>query len=348
MIPLTTALVAVALLQIEQPDAGSTSPPPAPQPVRPAVPGEPVTDGTLDAGTLVIELRDAGDQPLTRAKVFVESSGEGEPDRRLEAETDGEGRIRVADLPTGDGETIVVGHAGASGVLVSTRPFALPSDGGARVLLVAPGRTSDPAAVTIRHLHVVLEREGDQLRVSETFGLATAAGEVFSNDAGLALPVAEGASGLRFKDAETAAKKARIDGNEIVFTAPVPPGGTEITVVFDVPIEDGAAAIGQDIPLGVGSAQVISTWTQGGVELAVDGFSEAEPVELRSGLTALVATAQGLPGGRLQLELEGIVDGPVAVRRTLTLLACVSILGFGLVVWLVGRARRSRKDGGES
>jgi hypothetical protein len=348
MTALHALLIGLAILQLEGADAGAADagPPPAPPPVRPTVPGEPVIDPTLPAGTLIVELRDARGAPMAAAALIVESSAQGGSGRRLKTETDDTGKIRVEDLPTGEEETIAVGHEGSSGVLTSTRPFALPADAGARVLLRAPGRTDDPSAVELKHLHVVLDRKGPVLRVTETLGLGVAAGVIFARDEGFSLPAPTGVEGLRFKDPESAANKARIGDGEIVVTAPIPPGGLELSVVFDVPIEGGRADLEHGFTLAVGSTQVISTWTQGGTKLTVEGFDAAEPVELRSGLTALVAAAGELPAGRLKLALEGIADGPAALRRVLTLFSSVLILGFGLVLWIIGRARREPR--GES
>ncbi|MBW2277098.1 MAG: hypothetical protein JRF63_06370 [Deltaproteobacteria bacterium] len=342
---MTALLFAVVLLQIEQPDAGATRPPPEQPPARPTAPGEPTVDNTLPTGTLIVELRDSQRRPMAKAKVFIESAGQANRGRRLEAETDDVGQLHVEDLPVGDTAAIVIGYEGSSGVLTSTSPFGLPTEGGTRVLLVAPDRTGDRSSVSLEQLHVVLEREGQQLRVTETLGLAAAAGAIFSDEKGLALPLPSGASGFRFADAEKTAKMARLDGDEVVITAPISPGGIELTIVFDVPIDGGRAELDQEIPLPVGAVQVISTWTQGDAKLTVAGFSEAEPAELRSGLTALVAATKSLPGGRLKLTLAGIADGPDAVRRTLTLVASIVVLGFGLVLWILGRVRRKSKGG---
>lgn len=367
MTPFQTLLIGALLLQVQEPagptaDAGAPQPAPAPstgpdagtappaaeaEPVGPTIPGQPKLDPSLPAGTLIVELRDAEGKPLPKASIFVESSNDGGRGRRLRTETDETGVVRVQDLPTAETESIVVGHEAAGGVLTASAPFGLPPHGGARLLLVVPERTGDVEVVAIEHLHVVLEREGSLLRVTETFSLATAQGAIFANTEGLSLPLPRGAAGLRFADAEKMASKARLTDEGVVFTATIPPSGDELTIVFDLPIESGSAELEQEIPLETRAAQVISTWTQGGARLTVAGFPDTETAELRSGLTAQVAATQGLPGGRLRLKLEGITDGPEALRRTMTLVACIAILALGLGLWIRRRVRRPDSVGND-
>jgi hypothetical protein len=357
MTPFSVLLLGAVILQAApalpsaepsvEPDAGAAPATSAAAPVRPAIPGEPTPDPSLSAGTIVVELHNAEGKPVPRAAIFVESSGPGARGRRLSTETDEAGVVRVRDLPTGESDSIVVGHESAGGVLTSTAPFGMSSQAGARVLLVLPDRTGDLEAVSIGHLHAVLEREGRQLRVTETISLSASPGTIFSNPEGVTIPSPRGASGLRFADAEKMANRARLTDDGVVFTAPIPPGGVELTIAYDVPIEDGRAEVEHEIPLQTEAVQVISTWTQGGAELTVEGFPETETAELRSGLTAQVAAAEGLPGGRLRLKLEGIADGPEALRRTLTLVASTLILALGLGLWIWRRVRRPASSGNE-
>jgi len=363
MTSLTAALVGIMLAQIGEPgaqpgDAGSAGSDPtasaeadagAPTAAEPAAgpgaPGEPVPDRSLSPGTLAVVLKDAAGNPLSGATIFVETAGEPGAGRRLTAKTDSRGEIRVADVPLGDSEAIVVGHETATGVLTSTAPFAMPPDTGVRVMLAVPGRTDDPGAVTLEHLHVVLEREGSRIRVTETLSLATAGGAIFANRSGIAVPRPRGGVGLRFADAEEAASQAVIDDEGVLVTAPIPPSGLEVSVVFDIPIESGSTAFEQEIPLPTTAAQVLSTWTEDGARLTVDGFSPAERAELMNGLTALVTAADGLEDGRLKVRLEGIADGPAAVRRAVALVASAIALALGLALWIRRRLRRQENGG---
>lgn len=311
-------------------DAGATEP----------APGEVTADPGLPAGVLIVELVDAQGQLLPGASLFVESMDRTGDRRRLEAETDGRGRIRVEDLPAGGANRIVVGHVARGGLQISTRAFQLPMNSGARVSLVVPRRTDDKAAVAIDHLHVVIERTGAQMRVTETMQLSAAAGAMFASDDGLLLPLPDGAAGLRFSDAEEAVGKARVSDEGLLITAAIPPSGLELTFVFDISIDGDSARFDQSIPIPTGATQVISTWTHEGARLRVDGLSRAEPAELSSGLTALVATGDGLSSGRLQVQIDGIVDGPAGARRMVALAASALALALGLAIWIRRRIRR--------
>ena len=94
MTPPTLLLLGLALLQIDGIDAGAAPPQPE-EPPPPAAPGEPVPDGSLPAGTLIVDLRDAEGKPVPRAEIVVESSDAEGGGRQLKTETDGNGRIRV-------------------------------------------------------------------------------------------------------------------------------------------------------------------------------------------------------------------------------------------------------------
>lgn len=328
------------------PGSGDLKPLPQNPTVAPdLVPGTPLPDPTLPQGSLVVELLDAAGKPLAHANMFVESLNATGSRRRLNAKTDSDGQIRVEGLPADGSQSIVVGYPTSGNPLISTHPFMLGAGHGMRLRLVLPEHTTDAQKVGIEHLHVVIERRDAQLRVTETWRLKTREGALFTNPAGLVLPTPLGATGLRFGDSERTRGTAELVDEGVRVTAAIPPTGLELNIVFDLPIANGRATLEQELPLRISTTQIISTWTLRSATMTAMGFDESTPMQLRSGITALVATKTDLDPGKLLVRLEGFTDGPSATRRLATLIACVLLLAVGLGWWIRSHARRAKSAG---
>jgi hypothetical protein len=350
MIPVAILAAATIWLAEESgspaPDAGHPAPD-AGSPMEAAPepgPGEPRPDPSLAAGVLTVELVDAQGAPLPRATLSIESMDAAGERKRLEAETDARGHVRVADLPHGGSHRLLVGHLSGGDLLTSSRPFQLGPDRGARLRLVVPERTPRADVVAIDRLHAVLDREGSRIRVTETINLASRDGTLFSNPRGLLLRLPEGASGPRLAEESQAGEQVRVTESGFLVTAPISPAGVELTLVFQVPIEDGRARFEQAFPLPVSTARVISTWTAGETSLHAEGCSPAAPAQLQNGLTALVASGRDLDGKRLTVTLAGVADGPAGTRRILAFVLSALLLALGLALW-IGRRVRSVAGG---
>jgi hypothetical protein len=216
----------------------------------------------------------------------------------------------------------------------------------ARAADVAPAplsSTADVAALSIRHLHVVLERKGDRIEVSELMTLTSRAGTRFSSPKGLRVALPEGAVAPRTDDADGAQLSAAVDATGFTITAPIGPGGDDLSLSFEVPIEGGEARFEQRLPVAAASLQVVSTWTRGRARLRVAGAGEAVRDELNNGLVALIAMGRQ-PGTRaLVVSLSGIEDGAEAWARRAALAACIALFAAG--VWAFARRRRGGAGG---
>jgi hypothetical protein len=294
----------------------------------------PIADDTLPAGTIVAELVDGQGEPVAGGGLFIEAHDASASGRRLDVKTDKAGRVRVADLPVEGSNQVIVGYQGDDGLRTATAPFQLGPDKGVRVRLVVPQPTVDPSGVTVAHMHVVLERKGAQVKVVETLQLVSGANTVFRNTEGLTLPLPSGAKGPRLADPEKMGQLVKVTADGFRIVAAIPPQGIEVTLVFDVPLEDGRAGFEQTLPVDVTVAQVIATWTADNATLAVDGFPPAELAELQSGLTALTAIKRDWKQGRLRVAMTGLTDGPDWTRRMVALILSVAALALGIALWI--------------
>jgi hypothetical protein len=202
--------------------------------------------------------------------------------------------------------------------------------------------TSELAALSLRHVHVVLGRKGDRIEVSELMTFASREGTRFSVPKGLRLSLPAGAVAPRTTDADGAQLTAEIDAAGFVVLDPIGPGGNDLSVSFEVPIEDGVAAFEQRLPVDVSSFQVVSTWTRDPARLRVAGAKEAVRDELQNGLVALIAVGREPENRTLSVTLSGIEEGAEQWVRRAAFAICAALLAAGLLAF----ARRKRRERG--
>ena len=225
----------------------------------------------------------------------------------------------------------------------SARADAGAADGGADEEPEPLTATAEIGALSIRHLHVVLERKGDRMEVSELLTFASRPGTRFSAPKGLRVLLPTDAVAPRTDDADGAQLAAAVDAEGLVITEPIGPGGDDLSLTFEVPIEGGVAAFEQRLPVAAASFQVVSTWTRGRAHLRVAGAGDGVLDELANGLVALIAMGRK-PGTRaLIVTLSGIEDGAEAWVRRAALAVCVALFAAG--AWAFARRRRKGTEG---
>ena len=199
--------------------------------------------------------------------------------------------------------------------------------------------TSDRAALSLRHVHVVLERKGDRIEVSELMTFASREGTRFSSPEGLRVALPPGAVAPRTTDAEGAQLTAEVDAAGFVVVDPIGPGGDDLSVTFEVPIAGGVAAFEQRLPAETPSFQVVSTWTRAPARLRVVGAGDAVRDELQNGLVALVAIGRERRTRALSVTLSGVEDGADAWPRRAALAACAALFAAGIIAFVRTRRR---------
>lgn len=189
-------------------------------------------------------------------------------------------------------------------------------------------QTSDPAAVRVGQLHVILEFAEDQVQVSELYQFSHDAPSVFVGETGdpaqgtVRLTVPEGASNPSFSrtfgsmDSFFPADNVLSTGNEWADTVPLRPGqGTlSLLVRYTLPYE-GGAEIAHPVHYDVDHVNLVLT--AGGVTVADAGESQwtSQGQQAMGGGSFLSYTREAVPaGGTVSFTLEGEPRAPAGAN----------------------------------
>ncbi len=321
-------------------------------PVPTAADGGPGPDaGVADAGaprtagaSITVVLRSRAGEPVRGASVFVEALAPDGERRQMEMKTDAKGEARVLGVPAGGFEHVVAGFRGGGGLLATSSPVELTDGADTRVELTVPEATEARGDLSIGMLHVVLERKGGRVEVTEVISLQSAPGTSYGG-APIHFPLPEGAAAPLVPTREGDPPAAAVEDGAFVVRGPIPAEGLDVELRFELPIDDARIAWEQRLGLPVRTLRVVSTWTADGAALQVSGLQPADVVQLASGLAALVAMGPGPEDGRLEVSLDGLRTGPAAAWRVAALVFCLLLLALGAGSRL--RRRKTRGAGGQ-
>jgi hypothetical protein len=196
-----------------------------------------------------------------------------------------------------------------------------------------PEPVPEPAGLGAEHLHLVIERRGDRVSVDQMWRLV---GGDDSDARALRLPLPAGAMAPQPSGPKGAPPTVVLEGSTFRLTRPIPPDGLDVALRFELPIEEGHAALRQRLPVPVARAEIVSTWTASGATLAVEGVGPGRPSKLANGMIALVVQGQGL-AGQLVVRLTGLEHPEQSALPRATLVACVLLLLVGFGIWLKRR-----------
>ncbi|MFO8072766.1 MAG: hypothetical protein R6V85_12915 [Polyangia bacterium] len=324
---------------------GDSSPEPRTAPDAGAAAGE-VSPAEPPPGSVTVELRDSEGKSLPGRKVFVEARASAGDVRRLEMETNERGWARASGIPVGGSEQLVAGISGPDGeTLASTEPFRMREGPGIRILLEEPRRSEDLSEIVVGDLHVVLERSGDLIEVTEVLSLRSPQGVAVEGE--IRLPLPAGGVHPRVSKREGSSSTARVAGEGFVIDGPFSAAGRDATLVFEVPIDEGACRIEQDFGRPVQAVRVISAWTASGADLVVDGLDPAKRTEVGGGLLALVSMGREIRDGAIEIQLSGLELDPIGSWRSATLASTLFLLALGVLLRWRGRARRRGSKSGD-
>ncbi len=297
-------------------------------------------------GSVTLELRDSEGRPLPGRKVFVEARDSAGDVRRLEMETNESGWARALGIPVSGSEQLVAGISGPDGeTLASSGSFRMREGPGIRIVLEEPRRSDDLSEVVVGDLHVVLERLGDRIEVTEVLSLRSPRGVAVEGE--ILLPLPAGAVHPRVSKREGSSSAARVAEEGFVIDGPFSAAGRDATLVFEVPVEQGACRIEQDFGRPVEAARVISAWTAGGADLVADGLDPARRTEVGGGLEALVSTGRQIRDGVVDIRLSGLELDPIGKWRSATLVLALLLLALGVLLRWRDRTRRRGSKNGE-
>ncbi|HUT77234.1 MAG TPA: hypothetical protein VM285_06085, partial [Polyangia bacterium] len=229
------------------------------------------------------------------------------------------------------------------GLLVTSSPIELSAGRDARVELVLPEATESRGDLSIGMLHVVLERQGGRVEVTEVISLQSAPGTSYRG-APLRFPLPDRATAPLVTAREGAIPAGAVDGAGFVVHGPIPAEGLDLELRFELPVDGERIGFEQRLGLPVRTARVVSTLTAGAAALRVGGIQPAEIAELSSGLAALVTMGPGPEDGRLTVTLSGLRTGPEGALRLGALIASILLVLLG-AFWRLRRSPISRGTG---
>lgn len=211
---------------------------------------------------------------------------------------------------------------------VITQPFLPPA--------ASLKRSASSADVEIRHLHMVVDRKDDRISVTQVFTLGTD-GVRFESRDGYCILQPRGAIAPRIIGERGEYLSARILDDKFIVTEPIMPGGGDLAIGFDLPINDGVALIEQKLKSDIAMGRLVLTWTQGNMKIESGGFEDAKLITLQSGLNALVAMGRNVSGQPLTVRISGFVNDKGEMLRQATMVISILLLLTGFVFWIKRR-----------
>jgi hypothetical protein len=311
-------------------------------------------DASLPAGTFDLVLRDENGAPIADHPVvlgMVNKQGEVESRR---GKTDGAGRARFTDLPTGkqSGYAAVIDW---HGLRLSTAPFAMPESGGARAEIRALTRSADPSAITIgAGARIVVQMAEDRLQILEFLPLENTSEKMFDPSPGaFEIPLPTGFTGAQPQENDRKIDVRQDHG--IAVHGPIVPKRSqlgvsanerqadEIVFGFELHYYGDSHVFSQPVPNGIGSFTLITDQKVSGLTLSGPGLSAREERVL-NGRKYWIMGAQAVPpGGSITFTINGIPATDASGRWISGILSVLLIIG-AVVFLSVGPRRGGARD----
>lgn len=300
----------------QQPRLGSA---PTEESVRRAL-GEPLELASsapasdLPVGTLRVEVVDEHVRPLAGAAIRIGIMKADGGRESLVHETDDQGVLTLADLPTGAAQSYRV-NVLRDGATYSTTPFRLEPDRGhrARVVALPATRRTEALLQTLGQAH--LEYRDERIHVTMQAQLANLGGEtiVFPED-GMKVRLPAGFTAFQSPQQMTDQRLVP-DDEGFALKGSIPPGRVTLAWAFDIPLQSGDVRMTMPMPFRTFRFRVLSD-TSPGMGMEVDGFDETFEHEA-NGQRFLVAQVQRRPEDpileTLSIRVRGI-PGPGPYR----------------------------------
>ena len=254
------------------------------------------------------------------------------------ATTDQQGRAEFTKLPGGEARA----EATVDGEKLESQPFAVPTTGGLRVILVAGlakaaerKKQEEAAAVTAPPVKGVVVLGGDSRIVIEfnndtlfAFYLLDIVNNARSRvDIGgpLVIDLPEGTAGARIRDGSSRA--ASVDGRRLTVQGPFAPGTTSVQVEFSLAYSDSTHTVVQSFPVTL-ERTIVGVEKVGRLALSSPQFSAVTELPTENGVYLLGQGGALQPGTPLTLTLSNLAVHST-VPRYVALGIAVLIIGVG-------------------
>ena len=270
------------------------------------------------------------------------------------ATTDQQGRAEFTGLPAGEARA----EALVDGETLQSQPFAVPTSGGLRVILVAglakaaerkkQEEAAELAAPPIKGVvslgpesRIVMEFNNDTLWVNYVLEIVNSARTRVDIGGPLNIELPAEAGGAHFLEGSTPA--ASVDGTHVTVTGPFAPGTTPLLVQFSLRYGNDTHAVTQSFPVPLQRA-IVAIEKVGGLALSSPQFSSVGEVPAENGVYLLGQGGAVQPGTPLTFTLANL---PVHSRTARYAALGLALLIVGIGVWLAmtpkGQAPVDRK-----
>lgn len=259
------------------------------------------------------------------------------------ATTDAEGRAQFGDLPKGTSARATVT---VDGEVLTSQPFAVPTSGGLRVILVAglpaagsseagggvPAAPAVPGTVTFGgNTRVVMQFQDDTLQVFYLLEIINGGTTPVNPGRPLVLDLPGGARSAAVLEGSSPA--ARVNGDRVTITGPFAPGTTTVQLGYRMDHHSPEMALIQTFPAALEEV-VVAAQKVGSMALSSPQLTTTREVSAADGTPLLFGSGGGLPaGGTLTLNLSNLpVHSRVPRYAALGLALGIVLLGVWLAV----------------
>jgi len=267
------------------------------------------------------------------------------------ATTDQQGRAEFTGLPGGDARA----EATVDGEAMQSQPFAVPTTGGLRVILVAglagaAERKKQEEAEAIAapptkgvvvfggDSRIVMEFTGDSLFAFYLLDIVNNARTRVDIGGPIVFDLPDGAGGARIR--EGSSPSATLEGTRVTIAGPFAPGTTAVQVEFSLRYDNPTETFVQSFPVSMQRA-VVGVEKVGSLALASPQLSSVTELPTDNGVYLLGQGGALQAGSPLTITLSNV---PVHSRTARYVALGLALLTVAVGGWLAVTARRSAAD----
>ena len=268
------------------------------------------------------------------------------------ATTDAQGRAEFTDLPK-DGANAIA-EVTVDGEKLVSQPFAVPTSGGLRVILVAgiakaaERQKQEEAAAAAQpptkgivvlggNSRVLMQFNNDALDVYYILEIVNSARTRVDTGGPLVIDLPRGATGATAL--EGSSKTATVTETKITVAGPFASGTTTVQAAFRMPYSGGDLTMTQTWPVAFQQV-IVGVQKVGDLRVASPQLTQTSDVRTENGDLFVLGNGPALPaGGTLTLTLSGLPFHNTTPRYV-TLAIAAGLLAFGAWLAVSGRTKK--------
>jgi hypothetical protein len=314
--------------------------------VFPAGGGAAAPDGTahpdkaIAPGTIVVRAVGEGGAPVVGADVVLGHARQGENNvTELKAKTDAKGEARF----TGQDAKPTSGYMAEvikDGARFASKPFRLQDNVGSSLSIDVRPISRDLSALKIdAGSHFIFDVQDDVVQVIEVLHVVNSSSSaVDAGGAGLhfALP----AKALSAAPGPQNPQGFSVNGHDALLRGPVPPGETDLQIMFLLAYDSGTLEFSQRLPIAVEQVSLVTEKIDG---LDISGNELERTERTVQGRPLLIFAGPAVQaGGEITLHFSGLPHASATWRYVAVAVVGLIIFGFGIYA-MRGESVRSRR-----